>query len=401
METLRNRLSACLLLFLFLAGTAYAQVEEVTGNSEIKEFNTSTGTENNIVSLAKEINLENSSDEQKLEAIYDWICQNIAYDIQQLKLPPGNMNETQLAEEALSTRKAICQGYTALFDALCKSSNIQSFIIRGYVKLNGIILDIPHAWIGAFSNNRWELYDPTWGAGYVDNEKFTPHFTRDFFKINPGTSITSRMPFDPAWQLLTHPVSHFEFISGIKDTGNENTFYFNDSISLFFAADTLGRLEQESRRVLKAGIANNLISEYYQYLNKLSKNILENIEIDRKNAFVKKANEAVDYYNQAVASYNRYVSSKNVQFRSPKKSDEDVKSMIREADSLLQHAELIMRKLSSEEQDLRQIVRDISKNNSELRKAVNSEIAFVEKYIKTPTSLRMNLFRVPVNKKKK
>ena len=54
--------------------------------------------------------------------------------------------------------KAICQGYTAVFDILCRQCELKSFIVHGYVKQNGQLLESPHAWNAVLINGKWQLF---------------------------------------------------------------------------------------------------------------------------------------------------------------------------------------------------------------------------------------------------
>jgi transglutaminase/protease-like cytokinesis protein 3 len=58
------------------------------------------------------------------------------------------------------------------FNDLAQKSGIQSYIIEGYTKQYGKVSSLAHAWTAAKINNKWYVFDPTWGAGYVNNGKF-------------------------------------------------------------------------------------------------------------------------------------------------------------------------------------------------------------------------------------
>lgn len=86
-----------------------------------------------IRSLAHFIENAYSGDLGRVRAIYAWIGQHISYDV-------GNLYEISylnspdwVFEKTLQTRKAICHGYSAVFDTLCKELDIPSAVVWGYV----------------------------------------------------------------------------------------------------------------------------------------------------------------------------------------------------------------------------------------------------------------------------
>jgi hypothetical protein len=390
-------LLSALLLF------SYSGNSETNANAHlpVSTDHSFTRTSSGIDSLVEQIQRENEFAEQKIRAIYIYIGRNITYDMRLLDLPLDHKTNLQVAEETFRSGRAICKGYAALFDLMCKQCGIQSFIIPGYVKLDGKIMDVPHAWNAAFINNKWKLFDPTWGAGYIDKNTFVPKFTYNYFEISPEESIKSRMPFDPMWQLLDKPITHQEFIWGIKPEHQIPMFSFNDSIQIFLASDTLTRLASESNRVKEAGLLNSQINTYYNYLLDFQANLLSNKEIDKKNAIIMQTNKVVDLYNLSVKYYNEYINSKNTQFLKPKKTDDEVRHMISEPDVELLQAETILKELHSDDPEVKNIIIELLKGISEIRTAIDQEKIFVEKYCKTAKALRINLFRIPIKSTKK
>lgn len=351
-----------------------------------------------IDELSDHIKSNTESASQKIRSIYFWIGSHIAYDVEMLTKTPQSKSNLNLAEDAFQNKEAICQGYSALFDLLCKKNEIPSFIIHGYVKQDGKIMEKSHSWNAAFIDDKWRLFDPTWSAGYVTDNQFVKRFTYDYYDIAPSESIKSRMPFDPVWQLLAIPVSHNEFIHGSPLPMAQ--INFQDSIQAFMQMDTLSQLVTESRRVLAAGLVEPKISEYYQYLTKHKEVILSNMEIDKKNEIIHSCNAAADHYNQAVKAFNEYIHAKNHQFRSPTRQDDEIRQMISDPDVQLSLAENIASQITSTDPQILKIIHELSSSISELRKAIDQEKAFVLKYCKTPKPQRLNLFRVPVNKSK-
>ena len=165
--------------------------------------------------LAKQIVAGISGDRAKALAIFRWIATNIAYDSESLKngsyrdLPP---------ELVLRSRRAVCSGYSSLFNAMATAVGLESVRIRGYSKGfeyipgkgNG---DKPnHAWNAVKIDGRWMLVDATWGAGYLDSDlNFVRAYEEHYFLTPPEEFIFDHLPDDPKWQLLAKPISKTEY----------------------------------------------------------------------------------------------------------------------------------------------------------------------------------------------
>lgn len=336
----------------------------------------------------------------RIKEIYRWVTTNIAYDVDQLVHPVPYSSIEDLANQAVHNNKAICQGYTAVFDILCRKCELNSFIVHGYVKQNGQLLEIPHAWNAVLINGVWQLFDPTWGSGYLDeNSTFIPRLTYDFFNISPLESVKSRMPFDPIWQLMERPRSHAYFLTGVE-TSSINPINFNDSIANFLQADSLTRFDSEIRRIEKSGLDNKMIMDYYDYLQLSREVMIQNRKINLNNQWVDISNQAVDLYNNAVSAYNKYIVAKNGQFLKPALNDEQVRDQIDKPDQLLARSEILMKTILTDDPELKNHLKKINQSISELRKAIDADKLFVEKYCSTPKASRLNLFRIPVNRAK-
>jgi transglutaminase/protease-like cytokinesis protein 3 len=120
-------------------------------------------------------------------------------------------------EEILQKRKAVCQGYSGLFKALCDEAGIRCELIPGYSKGYGYVpkksfTNSDHAWNAVFLNNKWHVLDVTWGAGGInEKQKFVKDFKDEYFLTDPAIFVIKHMPLDPMWQLLDCPVSIQDF----------------------------------------------------------------------------------------------------------------------------------------------------------------------------------------------
>ena len=113
--------------------------------------------------LALKITAGAANDKARMEAVYDWITANFAYDLEKLE------NITAFGAGAaylLQTGKGICHDYAdlakALFTALGMEATYES----------GDVYPAPgkqerHAWNHVKVDGIWYAMDTTWGAGFV------------------------------------------------------------------------------------------------------------------------------------------------------------------------------------------------------------------------------------------
>ena len=114
-------------------------------------------------------------------------------------------------------KKGVCEDYSLLFDSLLTALGYESFVVSGYIKdpKGNLNLKIGHAWNAVKDNGVWELYDLTWGAGYVvDSKKFVRKVTDIWYDVDPSEMIKRHMPYDPMWQLLEAPIDYSGFKRG-------------------------------------------------------------------------------------------------------------------------------------------------------------------------------------------
>jgi len=151
------------------------------------------------------------TDLEKVRVIFRWITQNIDYDIQAY-------NDHRLIVEdpqrVINRGRAVCGGYSELFNRLCKEAGIQSKLIGGWSKGYGERLTgrPNHAWNAVKINFRWYLLDVTWGAGHINSEqKFIRAFNNHYFLTDPEQLIYDHLPEDESWQLIKQTITRKQF----------------------------------------------------------------------------------------------------------------------------------------------------------------------------------------------
>ncbi|WP_432662579.1 stalk domain-containing protein [Wukongibacter baidiensis] len=132
-----------------------------------------------IVALAqeitKDIDKEYLAENEKAEAIYKWIFENIEYDTEAADAL------SRSAKGVLVDKKGTNEEISYLFAALLRASNIQSKLIQGS------ILEETHVWNEMLVNGKWLIVDVTWGSGYIDTENITKELDMSYFKANRTT----------------------------------------------------------------------------------------------------------------------------------------------------------------------------------------------------------------------
>jgi hypothetical protein len=155
------------------------------------------------------------SDEEKARALFRWITQNISYDVNAL-LAGGPISGN--AEDALQSKKGVCEGYAGLFMELANAAGLKAAKISGFAKGYGYSAGHPldrtpnHSWNAVSIDGHWKLLDCTWGAGYIgDDRKFHRAFEPHFFFTPPEEFIYDHLPEKPGWQLLDPPRSRRDY----------------------------------------------------------------------------------------------------------------------------------------------------------------------------------------------
>jgi hypothetical protein len=167
--------------------------------------------------LAKRIDKDFNSDYDKARAIYSWMAFNIKYDFNAFLNPPRTqsfsyrseaekqrkiqeLNDTIL-QKVFKSQKAVCEGFTLLYQHLAALVGIKSEIIRGDSKTR--LADIGrknttsnHAWNIVLIDGKWCLVDVTWGQGYYDSSKgrMVKDFEPAYFDTEPDYFFAKHFP---------------------------------------------------------------------------------------------------------------------------------------------------------------------------------------------------------------
>ncbi|MCR4918895.1 MAG: hypothetical protein K5928_03635 [Prevotella sp.] len=198
---------ACLWLTAFCVWPAVGRAQQDYYKKPDDSKILSVKTRYNYAPLAAEITAGCETDYERIRAIYQWICEHIAYD---------TSFKIRSADECLKKQKGVCQAYCELFYMLAKSVDIRVETLEGKAKdQTGFINPAGHGWLFAYTRaDHGILLDPTWGAGSVANGQFV----RDddiwpWFNVAPEWMIFSHYPDDAACQLLDKPMTLDDFLA--------------------------------------------------------------------------------------------------------------------------------------------------------------------------------------------
>ena len=225
------------LLSLFIFSTIFSVGQTATNNFSLIDKRVKTIQDRSVDSLSKKLTAPYKTQLEKIRSIFKWVTENIEYDIEGYHSPKGLYSglfrptistidsviqkdyNDRIVEKVLTERKAICDGYARLFKTLCDHANIQSVVISGYIRWYsdpiGAVTDRKHAWNAVLLNNKWQLLDPTWASGTVDNAvtKFTKKYNNFYFLTDPIKLFNDHYPTDTKWALFTNPPSRQQFYS--------------------------------------------------------------------------------------------------------------------------------------------------------------------------------------------
>ncbi|KAI9193646.1 uncharacterized protein BJ171DRAFT_249972 [Polychytrium aggregatum] len=160
------------------------------------------------------------SDLHKLRAIYVWITHNIAYDTQAYFA--GKLHKP-VVEEILRERRAVCSGYSVLFQEIGKAAGLDVRTVIGFSRGVGYLpgdmtmqrsrdgKPFGHEWNAVLIRGRWRLIDSTWGAGHLNGTNFVFSFTPYYFLTSPRKFIFTHYPGEAHQQFLTPPLSEDQF----------------------------------------------------------------------------------------------------------------------------------------------------------------------------------------------
>ena len=340
-----------------------------------------------VSSLVAYLKQHLSTDDQLARAIYTWVSRNIKYNVYITYTSRNEeADETKEIQKILSERKGICQDYALLFKALVKEAGMDAYVIDGYNRRDGALLPDPHEWCVAKVSGKWYMFDPTWGAGFVENYQFIPSPNHRFCKLLPDTLLKTHMPFDPMFQFRERPLSYEEFDTGVVDEQRSvPVFYWADTLAPYARQDTLERLVSVRQRMLSNGRSNDLV----YYMLELTSN---NIRIAGYQKILNAYNMAMDLQGKATDAINEFVRYRNKAFE-PLKPDAEIQAMVDVPEELINRADSAINSIRTAPERYREPILKLRDQIMEVATTVYKHKLFLRQYFKLPAKQRKGMFK--------
>ncbi len=233
---------------------------------------------NNLTFLHKYLVSTAKTDEEKIRAFYIWIIKNIKYKDQiELKYNPNvlfYMGSNNCASPVcvLGRKKAVCEGFSKLFEYFCQQSGIEAYSIGGYISKNGVLQDrATHSWNLVKINGNWRFFDLSWAYATLRHTGIKSS-TNEFFMVTPEEFILTHLPLLPMWQILKSPITMQTFNQGdskIIDylASTPQNYSFADSIATFNLLPQYKKRLKTADEIYKTNPSNNFnrALEYFRF----------------------------------------------------------------------------------------------------------------------------------------
>lgn len=336
-------------------------------------------------SIAKYINTHFKTENDKIRAVFYWTSSNISYDVKNMFAV--NFEETQQDRitKTLKTKKGICGDYSAIFNEIATLVGVKSVVISGYTKQNGKIDNLAHAWCAAKIDNKWSIFDPTWGSGSLTNGKFVKKINEYYFKVEPAKIISSHIPFDYLWQFLNYPITNAEFYEGKTQINKTKKYFaFEKEIAKQSSLSEMDQLFESAERIEKNGLKNAMIVAYYENQKKHSTVLRENKNIEKLNGIVNEMNEAVVLLND-------FIFYRNKKFK-PTFPDDEINNMIQKPREKLIKCQNDIYTVGSTGTDNKAYVSSIKKTIESNLTLAEEHALFVKNYLSKSKMVRKTMF---------
>jgi transglutaminase/protease-like cytokinesis protein 3 len=239
--------------------------------------------------LAEQIEKDFNSDYDKARAIYSWMAFNMKYDFNAFLNPPKTQGfsysteaekqrkikelNDKMLQKAFKSQKAVCEGFTALYQHLASLVGLKAEVIRGDSKtrladIGRKITSSNHAWNMVLIDKKWCLVDVTWGQGYYDSNKgkMVNDFTSIYFDTNPDYFFAKHFP--DSGTFLGEQLSKEDYLNG--------PLIYNKTIEEDYKIKTpnTGTIRSKEGDKITFEIKNISKSDQIFYLNKKNKPVI-------------------------------------------------------------------------------------------------------------------------------
>lgn len=355
---MKKYLSIAFMLLVFAAPLLADRTETKGGPNIPKEYTYSPD------SLALYLDMNYTNDDQKLEALYEWITHNMSYNVY---ITFHSKNEAPDEEKEIRTtlrlREGVCRQFALLFQRVANELCIPVFMVNGYTRSNNVISPYPHSWCIAKVGSEWYCYDPTFDMGYTENQRFISDPKKVYYRMAPQVFVRNHMPFDPIFQALPQPLYYQTFDNGEQVQATRPLCNFNDSIMAYSKQAPIDQLRRSIGRVRHNGEPNRLI-DYF-------------LELSESNLKIFICNEVrATFYEsmrlQNLAEDKRREMARKIKAGFKNMTDEEIKELMEECSSSIKESDELLRSVTE--------IPDIYKANfAQLRQFIDNTMNRVEK----------------------
>ncbi|WP_396186660.1 transglutaminase domain-containing protein [Flavobacterium sp.] len=335
--------------------------------------------------IAKYINANFKTENDKIRAVFFYTTSNLSYDVANMFTVNSDETPQDRILKALKTKKGICWDYALIYNEIANLVGIKSVVIQGYTKQNGKVDTMAHAWCASRIGNKWYLFDPTWGSGYVNNNKYTQKINNIHFKVEPSKMINSHIPFDYLWQFINYPITNQEFIIGKTQIDKtKKIFDFESEITKYESLPKMDQFFESAQRIEKNGLKNQLISQAYTYAK-------SSWNYERETENNTKFNQIVTLYNTAIVELNDFVYYRNNKFK-PTITDEELKQKITSLKNKFLNCQELLNNLGKVDSGNLQNVNSMKSGLTGTLKQAEEQEVFVTTYLSKSKLVRKTMF---------
>jgi len=177
-------------------------------------FQKTADPEKALKDLANQLVKGESDPYLKIKLIHDWITLSISYDVPMLEREAVTGQDVRTV---LASRKAVCSGYSHLFEIMASAVGFETKTVHGWARgLSGNFefnLRNSHAWNMVNISGRWLFVDTTFDAGAFTDGRYEQRYSTDYLFADPMQMQYTHFPENPADQLFTPPIDRSRFVN--------------------------------------------------------------------------------------------------------------------------------------------------------------------------------------------
>ncbi len=167
-----------LVVYQQVEGNSYAQVLSRTLRPQMSDENAPFLCPNRyiwytpdsaVVQLGNELCAGLTTDQEKVDAVYQYVTSNYLYDYMAAVLATAGQMSGYVPDldEVLETKSGICFDFSALMGALLRSQGIPTQMVMGYADVTY------HAWNNIYIDGEWVRYDATSAVTFTKISQYT------------------------------------------------------------------------------------------------------------------------------------------------------------------------------------------------------------------------------------